>query len=286
MAGSPANFLEEGAGPTLFFVHDWLSTAVGFAPLVLELGPRYHKVRVDLPGFGKTLPPEEWDYALSSYGDFLNGALRESASRDATLITHGFGTLAALGALSREAGEAQRRVSRLILLNSPLYEDPPKGVFSMLQKSPLETLAAAPPSDLTSFRRRILRLYGDPTYFDERYVEEVYASWKAQGRRTFLGITQHLPALVAGLPALREVLQTWTAPVHLLWGEDDPWGQDPALRFHKEVPRAKLLFFPEVGYLPHAEAPRNVSDEIRKVVRVSRPPAPSGPRADTPEEET
>ena len=272
--GQPSHFLEGGAGPTLFFVHDWLSTAVSFAALVHELGPRYRRIRVDLPGFGGTPAPEDWDHTLGSYAAFLNASLRETASRDATLVCHGFGTLVTLRALADDGGEASRRVSRLILLNGPLYDEAPKGVFSFLKKGPFEPLLTAPPHDLPTYRRRMLRLFGDPTYFDEAFVEEAYERWRPGGPATLRSLAEHLPQLRESLPRLRGVLQHWTGPVHLLWGEEDPFaGAEPAHRFHEEVRRAKVLIFPEVGYLPHVEAPKAVANQIRKVVRVSKVPS-------------
>lgn len=274
VAGQAAHFLEDGAGPTLFFVHDLLETSVGFAPLVRELGPRYRKIRIDLPGFGGTRVAEGWDYSLSSYAEVLQAALRETASRDATLILHGFGALVGLRALSEDVGEAARRVSRLVLLNGPLYNDGASGLLGFLRPGPFEALTTFPPTDLPSYRRRLLRRFFDPTYFDERHVDELYQSWRASGPQTLRRIAPKLGEMRGQLPKLRASLERWTGPVHLLWGEEDPFsGRDPANRFKKEVPRAKVLLFPDVGYLPHEEAPRAVSDQLRKIVRVARPPA-------------
>lgn len=274
VAGQTTHFLEDGAGPTLFFVHDFLETSVGFAPLVRELGPRYRKVRIDLPGFGKTPVPEGWDYSPAAYGDVLQGALRETAARDATLVLHGFGALVGLRALGRDGGEASRRVSRVILLNSPVYDDGSGGIFGIFRRGAFDALTSFPPTDLPAYRRRLLRQFGDPTYFDEQHAEELYQSWRPSGPRTLRQIAPHLQALRESLPKLRSVFEHWTGPVHVLWGAEDPvLGSETATRFGQEVRRAKVLLFPEVGYLPHEEAPRAVSDQIRKIVRVSRPPA-------------
>ncbi|MDE1819329.1 MAG: alpha/beta hydrolase [Euryarchaeota archaeon] len=279
--GAPAHFVEEGAGPSLLFVHDLMESLVAFGPLVHELGPRYRKVLVDLPGLGKTPVPEGWDYTLASYGAFLNGALRESACRDTTLILHGFGVLVGLEALSVEAGEASRRVSRVVLLNGPLYDDDSASVLSFLKRGPFEALTSAPPMDLGTYRRLVLKRFGDPTYFDEGQVEDLYHGWGRHGPSTVRAVARHLPELREALPRLRSSLSKWGGPVYVYWGEDDPFlGSEAAHRLGREVRRAKVLIFPEVGYLPHEEAPRSISDHLRKVVRVARPRAlPPGPSA-------
>ena len=280
--GSPAHFVEAGAGPALFFLHDFLETLVGFAPLFAHLGPRFRRILVDLPGFGSTPTPEGWEPRLETYAEFVQAALRESAVRDGTLVLHGFGILVGLTALGEPAGEAARRISRVVVLNGPLYDEPARGLPFFRPKGPFEPLLVSPPHDLIAFRRRLLARFGNPTYFDEGYVEDLFQSWRPQGPRTLRALAPQLGEMRASLPRLRRTLKAWTGPVHVLWGEEDPLqGADPALRLKKEVKRARVLLFPDVGFLPHAEAPEAIATQFRRFVRVARPP-PSTPRAPGP----
>lgn len=272
--GASTHFHEVGAGPSIFYVHDWLETAYAWGGLIQELGPRYKHICVDLPGFGSSETPEEFDYALTSYRDFLQAALRDSSARDTTLLLHGFGNLVGVSALLESAGEASRRVSRLVILNGPLYEAPKKGLAMLKRAGEFEALSQAPPLDLPAFRRRILDRISDPTYFDDAYAEGLFHTWRPRGPRTLYAQSKKLASYKEALPKLRAGLQEWPGPIHVLWGEEDPLlGHAPATLMHQELPRAKVLLFPEVGHLPHVEAPKAVAEQLRKIVRVSKPPS-------------
>ena len=53
-----------------------------------ELG---RAVAVDMPGFGKADKPRDFDYQVSSYADFLQGALTELGIERVHLVVHDFG---------------------------------------------------------------------------------------------------------------------------------------------------------------------------------------------------
>lgn len=272
--GTEAHFHEVGSGPSIFYVHDWLETAYAWGPLSEELGPRYKQIAVDLPGFGSTPVPDGWDHSLPLYRDFLQAALRESSARDTTLLLHGFGILVGVSALLEPAGEASRRVSRIVLLNGPLYEVPKKGFARLRRAGEFDAITQAPPQDLPAFRRRLLARFADPTYFDDGFAEGLYHAWKTRGPKTLYAHARHLSEFREALPKLRKELAEWPGPIHVLWGEEDPLlGHAPATLMHQELPRAKVLLFPEVGHLPHVEAPKALAEQLRKIVRVSRPPA-------------
>lgn len=277
--GTPTHFHEIGAGPMLFYVHDWLETSYAYRPLLQEMGLRYRHVTFDLPGFGSTEAATAWDHSLDAHREFLGAALREVAARDATLVLHGFGHLAGLSALLERGGEASRRVSRVVLLNGPLYDMPRKGLAKLKRAGEFDALRRPPPLDLAAFRKRVLDRFADPTYFDDVFIEELFQAWRPRGPRTILAHAERLPQFREALPRLREGLAEWPGPVHVLWGADDPLlGESPAAEMHRSLPRAKVLLFPEVGHLPHVEAPAALATELRKVVRVSRPPPSAEPR--------
>jgi pimeloyl-ACP methyl ester carboxylesterase len=272
--GTATHFHETGAGPMLFYVHDWLETSVAYLPLTEELGPRYRHVAMDLPGFGSTEAAPAWDFSLPAHQEFLGAALQAVGARDTTLVLHGFGHLVGLSALLDRTGEAARRVSRVILLNGPLYDTPRKGLAVLKRAGEFDALTRPPPVDLSGFRKRILDRFANPTYFDDTYVEGLYQAWCFRGPATLRRHAERLAQFKDALPSLRHRLAEWPGELHVLWGADDPLlGESPAARMHHDLPHAKVLLFPDVGNLPHVEAPRDLAAEIRKFVRVSRPPA-------------
>lgn len=265
--GVAATVREEGTGPPVLFVHDWLETSVSFTAIAKALGPRCRRLLFDLPGFGSTPTPEGWNFSLDAYAGFLQAVIHQSALREATLVLHGFGLLVGLRAVEAKGSEAERRVSRLVLLNGPLYDQGPKGLGVLRRRGPFEELSRLPPYDLPGYRRAMLARWGDPTYFDEEVVQALFRSWRPRGVQTLRALSHQSTKFKEALPRLREGLARWDGELQVLWGEDDPMlASEVGQRLSADLPRAEVLLFPDVGHQPHLEAPDAIAAELRKVL--------------------
>jgi pimeloyl-ACP methyl ester carboxylesterase len=84
------------AGPhdateAVVFVHGNPGSSTDWTALVDATGELGRAVAADMPGFGKADKPRDFDYQVSAYADFLQGALMELGIERVHLVLHDFG---------------------------------------------------------------------------------------------------------------------------------------------------------------------------------------------------
>ncbi len=53
--GNRIHYIDEGSGPTLFFVHSGIGWSLMYSDIIQDLRSRFRCVALDLPGFGLSL---------------------------------------------------------------------------------------------------------------------------------------------------------------------------------------------------------------------------------------
>lgn len=83
-------YLDEGVGQVLLFLHGWQDNFHTFDSLASFLSPTWRIIRLDLPGFGKSeVPQEAWD--LDNYIQFVKDFIEKLDIQVYVLIGHSFG---------------------------------------------------------------------------------------------------------------------------------------------------------------------------------------------------
>jgi pimeloyl-ACP methyl ester carboxylesterase len=101
-------------------------------------------------------------------------------------------------------------------------------------------------------RPSLAAAYADPDKLGDTTLERYHALMLAPGVRNAMLERMRQTILRDPVPALQRI----HVPVLLLWGEKDAMipvsnGQD----YLAALPRAKLVTFPDLGHVPHEEAP-------------------------------
>jgi pimeloyl-ACP methyl ester carboxylesterase len=255
-------FRAVGSGPPLLLVHGYPLSGLTWRHVVPKLAAHFTCYVPDLPGAGDTVCSKETDY------NFKAQALTLQAFADAL-------GLASYAVLAQDTGAtiARRlalidtaRVTRLMLLSTeiPGHRPPWIPLFQKIS-NPNATFALRALLKLKAFRQSSAGFGGcfhDTALiegeFFQRFIQPLIDSpAKASGQiRYLLGIDW---AVVDGLKTEHAKI---TAPVLLVWGEDDPvfpvaLARDMARQFPNckgfiTIPKAKLLL--------QEEHPKTVAD--------------------------
>jgi len=124
------------------------------------------------------------------------------------------------------------------------YDKPPK------IPAPLNLMKYFLPKTL--LRQNLVSAYADSSRLTEADVDRYYDLLLASGNRAALIDRMQQTILRNPAPLLRQI----HTPTLLMWGEKDrliPYGN--AADYLRELPDATLVTFPELGHVPHEEAP-------------------------------
>src|SRR6266496_5909307 len=63
--GNRIHYIDEGSGPTLFFVHSGIGWSLMYSDIIQDLRSRFRCVALDLPGFGLSLATSGYQHTLT-----------------------------------------------------------------------------------------------------------------------------------------------------------------------------------------------------------------------------
>ena len=189
-----------GRGRPVVFIHGWLGSWRYWMSAMDDLSERYRAYALDLWGFGDTDRRQD-RYSLTAYVDLVEQFIEEMGISRAVLIGHGLGGVVAI----RLAARAPERVDRLVAVSTPLVGT-----------------AIAPP--LATFSNHhngewLSRILG-------RRQASAYPEVQMEANKTDLNAIIHSVQTV-WTEDLRPDLESFTFPVLLVYGKNDPLIRPP-----------------------------------------------------------
>ncbi len=229
--------LIHGFGSSLHTWENWASA----------LEREYRVIRFDMPGAGLSPADPEGDYTDPRVISLLTALMDQSGIRRATLIGNSIG-----GRIAWTMAAAQpERVEKLVLIApdgfaSPAFE------YGAATKAPAIMHASKYFLPRWALRPNLAVAYADPEKLSDETVERYHELLLAPGNRAALIDRMEQTVLTDPIPRLRTI----SAPVLLLWGQDDAMipvanAQD----YLDALPDARLVTLPAIGHLPMEEAP-------------------------------
>lgn len=246
VGGANVHYRDEGPrdAPVLVALHGTYSSLHTWQGWVDQFGDNVRVVRLTLPGFGLTGPPEGGEYDIPYYTDFLVSFLDELGLHEVALAGSSLG-----GAISwRFAAKHPDRVERLLLLDAGRQQLLPEAAEALL--TPGVDMVPRYLTPRTAVRAMLRDAYGDTSELSREMVKRYHDLMLRSGNRR----------------AVIELARTATAapfdptevpvPTLVQWGEQDDW-LPPELgeQFADEIPDATLQTYPGVGHVVMEEAP-------------------------------
>jgi pimeloyl-ACP methyl ester carboxylesterase len=273
------HYIDEGAGPTLLFVHGNPTWSFAFRNLVKGLAPHYRVLAVDHIGCGFSDKPQDYPYHLAQHIANLERFVVGLDLRDVTLIAHDWGGAIGMGAAARFPD----RFSRFVLFNTAAFRSHrmplriavcripvlgPLGVrgLNLFSRAALRMAVARPERLTPAIRRGYLAPYG--SWRDRvavfRFVQDIPLSPTHPSYATLVSIEE-------SLPRFRD------RPMLLVWGEQDWCFTTEFLEeFQRRFPAAETLRLPDAGHYVFEDAPEPILARIQEfLARSVRPSAKS-----------
>jgi pimeloyl-ACP methyl ester carboxylesterase len=257
--------LRHGDGPAVTFVHGIPLSLVTWRNNIDVLARDHTVVAFDLKGFGRSQKPPG-DYSPQAHAGVLVRLLDALGIARTSLVASSYGCAAAM----QFALEHKDRVDRLVLINSVGY---PGGRHSLERLLRIGGVAALLRFALRQnslgrilFMSRLKRSYANLAALPKEIANDYYDLFlRDGGPERFLQTLSQFDetAFARSIPGL-------TQPTLIIWG-----GRDRVLpvanahRIQKDISNAQLRVLPDVGHLPHEEAPAEVNRLIGDFLAVA-----------------
>jgi pimeloyl-ACP methyl ester carboxylesterase len=258
-------YLTGGSGTPLVLLHTVRTQAEHFRHLIPLIQQHYTVYALDLPGMGYSQIVPGASYEEPAMRTAVTRLLTQLDLHDVTILGESLGAVLALTA----AADLPERIRRVVAVNPYDYRG---GITrsSLLARliitgvitpgvGPL--LAGLEPKPV--MRAILTGGLADPAALRDDYLDELLKVGRRPGYPTVTrGVYRNLPSLIAARARYQQV----TAPVHLIYGEQD-WSRPSDRQANKrQLPNAEFTEVPNAGHFIALERPDVPADLLKSLV--------------------
>jgi pimeloyl-ACP methyl ester carboxylesterase len=271
VAGIRSPLIEAGpqdAKEAVVFVHGNPGSHSDWTALVHRAGELGRAVAFDMPGFGKADKPRSFDCHVSSYAEFLQGALGELGIERVHLVLHDFGGPFGLFWGLGHA-DAWASVALINIGVMPGYE-----WHSMAKRwrTPVlgELVQAWVPR--AGWRRAMQK--ANPKGLPPAFVDKMYDDYDRATRRTVLKLYRATPDPGSTAAQLGQAMADLHKPALVVWGAKDQFiGVQYAERQREFFDVRDMVILPDSGHWPFQDDPGAVERALVPFLAAQLQPA-------------
>jgi len=262
---------DQGKGTPTLFLHGNPDSADLWDELIELLSPKLRCIAPDLPGFGRSSAPADFDCSLENMARFVDGLVEAlGITERMNLVVHDFGGPFGLAWAIRH----HWKVRRIVAINTVFFSDYRWHPWARVWRTPLLGEFSMALMNRRLFARALRR--ASPMLPADK-IRQAYAWVKSPMKRMILRLYRatdpgnfawwedHLRALTVRIPAL------------VLWGDQDPYIQK---RYADRFGARKVVHFPAYGHWLPAEAPAKVAGHLLDFFETSPQEAPGTLKTD------
>lgn len=248
--------------PVVVALHGIPESSAAWSSVTARLAGTARVIVPDLPGFGLSDKPADFDYSLHHQARVVGEMLERLVPHTPVhLAVHDIG--GPIGIMW--ASERRAQLASLLILNTTLFPErfrPPPPAYGTMIPFVGERLVAAALGREATFKRQFQAACGRP--LDGAVLEMIYAPYRDPAARAAAAATWgSYRRSIGAMVRARRALPTITAPTTVLFGARDPYCTPPNARaFADRIPGSRLRMLDDVGHFTPTEAPDEVADEL------------------------
>jgi pimeloyl-ACP methyl ester carboxylesterase len=258
VAGIKTHLVRAGKGRPVVLLHGLGASSYSWRFALPELARDYEVFAPDLPGFGRSDKPWDFDYSVKGLQSWVAAFMDRLGVGPARFAGNSMGGVITLCTAMDEG----RRVERMVLLGTPAYaENRPKFLWPL--SWPVVGRAYEWMLGDTTLRYIARSTFVDKSKVTEEMVAEYGAALKtAAGRRAVAqfirrAIPENYAERIAGYARIEH-------PALVLVGDADRMvGRGGGERLSRDLPRARFEYLARCGHAPQEDAPDRVIPMIR-----------------------
>lgn len=247
------HLIDEGSGTPVLFLHGNPDSADLWKGIIAQLNGQHRCLAPDLPGFGRSIAPANFDCSLDHMAQHIDTLLKAiGIAEPLNLVVHDFGGPFGLA----WAVKHPAKVKRIVVMNTTFFSDYRHHAWARVWRAPLLGEISMLAMNRRLFFREmsrgsrkltpdhIQRTYDLITWPMKRMVLRLY---RATNPKNFVGWENRLTELTAKVPVL------------VLWGDRDPY---ISKRFAERFGAQQVVHFPDCGHWVPVEAVDEVSSHL------------------------
>lgn len=274
--GARIHYVDEGSGPPVVLIHGFASSLGAWTGVRKALVDKHRVIALDLKGFGYSDRPAG-DYSPKAEAEIVLGLLEKlGVEGPVTVVAHSWGSSVALQLTLLQP----ERVEKIALYDAWVFEDQLPTAFLWARADGMgEALIGAFYDERTDDKMAI-------AFYDKKYITEALIE-TVEDQLARPGTKAAALAAIRGqhFEELQKKYKTIDKPVLLLWGREDrvttlEYGE----RLSKEMPKAKLIVYPQCGHFPMIEAITPSTRDLLEFIdqTPAAVPVPTAPPAPAP----
>jgi pimeloyl-ACP methyl ester carboxylesterase len=265
VAGLSSPVIEAGpsdATEAVVFVHGNPGSSTDWTALVDATGELGRAVAFDMPGFGRADKPPGFDYQVSAYAEFLQGALAELGIERVHLVVHDFGgPFGLLWGLQHPQAWAS-----VVLINVGIMPGYTWHTMARRWRTPVlgELIQAWIPR--SGWRRAMQK--ANPKGLPPEFVDKMYDDYDRGTRRAVLKLYRATPEPGKTAGDLGAAIAQLHKPALVVWGAKDPFiGVEYAERQREFFEVQDVAILQESGHWPFQDDPQGAAQAILPFLR-------------------
>jgi pimeloyl-ACP methyl ester carboxylesterase len=249
---------EAGCGVPVVLIHGFMGMAYDWRFNIQELGRQFAVHALDLPGFGYSDKPLDFEYTSDSYAEFICAYLDSCNIDRAVLVGNSLGGQIALEACLKSPD----RVSGLVLIDSGGYPHSVGFLPFIFLKMPLLGELS-----MRLVNRAVVRImlregiFYDDSFVTDEVVANYYDVYRTINARKIPPIV--IRKIMKDEAHITSNLNSIKCPTLIIWGaEDKVISPSRAGMFKGDIENASALIIPRAGHMPQVEKSKTVNDAI------------------------
>ena len=251
--GCEINVVDQGSGAPVLFLHGNPDSLQLWAPVASALASSYRCIVPDLPGFGKSKAPTDFDYTLSGQAAFLEALYPALGIQEPVhLVAHDFGGIFGAAWMTSHPD----RIRSFTVSNSAFCTAYRWHFWARIWRTPLLGEFSMLTMNRTVFGRELRR---GSRRLTKAQIDAAYALLTPSVKRTTLKLYRAVRRMsFAGWEERYQQAAT-KVPIMVLWGEGDPF--IPIVMADTFGAR-RVVKYPGAGHWLPAVEPELVSQEL------------------------
>jgi pimeloyl-ACP methyl ester carboxylesterase len=247
-----------GNGMPVVLIHGFMSMAYDWRFNIRELGKHFSVYALDLPGFGYSDKPLNFDYTSNGYTEFIASFLNAYHIERAVLVGNSMGGQIALMTCLKYPD----RVAGLVLIDSGGYPHSVEFLPFKLLKAPVIGEFSMALVNRTVVKIMLRKgIYFDGSFATDEVINNYGNVYGTVNARKIPPIVMR--RIVKDEENIASNLGKIKCPVLIIWGaEDKVISPSRAEMFRRDISNASAMVIPQAGHMPQIEKSKTVNNAV------------------------